>query len=258
MTSEQSTPTLTSILEYIHLTLRYVASGFVAVGIYVFLYDPEITEFKDLSAFLVFMAAVIGIITYGLHFATLDKIFYGWSIIRYLEKNNSFLPVVLTEQIVDWQKTQGLADFENENILKGLDDFGIEGAEARDTIKRYILFSMANQTYLRIISKNELLVSLQNQVEKRLALLNFLYCSCYQIVVITLYFSITKPVDLSDLTSDDTIRVYILFLFAGLILYSAFRFNVRICGREMWLIENFPQKVSDIDLNNYAYKRADH
>jgi len=245
--AESSAPTFTSILEYLHLTLRYIASGFVAVGVYIFLYNPEITEFKDQSWFLTFITATIGIITYGLHFATLDKIFYGWSIMHFLKNNKNFIPEILKEQICQWQVAKGSPGFEKKDILAKLNKEKFWGIKSNTKIKRYILFALANQTYLRSISKNEALAAMQNQVEKRLALLNFLYCSSYQIIIILLYFGINRFKLHAAVYWPDAIKVITLIVFAAAILYSAILFNRRICGREMWLIQNFPQEIKAIE-----------
>ena len=272
--ADPSAKSFTPILEYLHLALRYIASGFVAVGVYIFLYKPCFEEFKDLSAFLVFITATIGIITYGLHFATLDKVFYGWSIIHYLKKNQCFIPAILKTQIIDWQNAKKNGGFLESDILKYLDkEYALKMPENKaaraivrvllpskklrkflrdkpffriktnNRIKRYLLFALASQTYLRNISNDESLVKLQSHVEKRLALLNFLYCSFYQIVVITLYFTINKLFPVYSLSEPEKVKIALLAIFAFLLIYSAIRFNRRICSREMWLVENYSQKV---------------
>lgn len=253
---DSSKSILTSILDYLLIALRYIASGFVALAVYTYLYNPQLTEMKGIGGILIFAAATIGIVTYALHFATLDKVFYGICVKKFVIETNGFLPAILYTQINDWEKAKGKNDFDFKQVVekrykKKTEEVNNEEENttevfSQNKIKRKILFALANQTYLRSLSNNKMLSEMQKQVEKRLSLLNFLYCSLYQIVIITLYFTITHIDTNATIYWPYVWKILLLFAIAGLFLYSAYKFNCRICSREMWLVQNFEQSVDEI------------
>jgi Tfp pilus assembly protein PilO len=91
-----------------------------------------------------------------------------------------------------------------------------------------------------------MLSEMQKQVEKRLSLLTFLYCSFYQIAIITIYFTITHFNINESWYWPYFWKILLLLLIAVLFWYSAYKFNCRICSREMWLVQNFEQSVDEI------------
>lgn len=240
-----SKSTISNVLEYLLIALRYIASGFVAMAVYAYFYMPEYQEIKDLGGSLILVAATIGIITYALHFATMDKIFNGCSIQNFLDKNKLYLPEILKKQIYDWDQAKGESGF----ITKEDNTYKLNYKKYQTffnhKIKRKILFALSNQAYLRSLSNNQVLVSMQKQLEKRLALLNFLYCAFYQLVIIDLYYLLSNiPFCKGD--ADFFLKFSMIIIVAIIFIFSVRRFNNRICEREMWMAENYGQNIEKL------------
>ncbi len=241
--AESPVPSFSSVLEYLHLTLRYIASGFVAVAAFLFLYHPTKIDFADNSWFMVFLTATIGIITYAFHFATLDKIFYGWSIAKFLKRNKGFIPEVLETQIRDWAQIKKI-DLKDEDLKLKKKWWIWSNHKHNSKLKRYILFAMANQRYLRSTKQSHALSEISNGLERRLALLNFLYCSFYQIVLLSVYYIIMNMIIPHCMVSIAQFSRLIMMLFFSVgLMISAIKFNRRICSREMWMIVKFGQEI---------------
>ncbi len=245
--ADSSTTGIKTLLDYIHIFLRYIASGFVAVGVYFYLYSPALPNLKDDGMFLVFVTATIGFVTYALHYATLDKVFYAWSVMYFLKQGGmKNLPPELSNQIVNWERLKGDSDFKQGKIFEGISQGQILRTNFNGAVKRKLLFALASQTYLRNLADNPKLKSIQTQVESRLAMLNFLYCSFYQVTFILLVFSL-KNFDFSLSFNETLVFKFVLLLLLDLLLIvSAIKFNRRICCREMWLVFNFPQTIEKI------------
>ncbi|HYE54985.1 MAG TPA: hypothetical protein VD996_09090 [Chitinophagaceae bacterium] len=216
--------------EYLFLALRYIASGFVCVGVYMFLYDLPLT-FEDNSWFLLFLTSAIGLITYAFHFATLDKKFYIRSAYSVYKESKHVAREVQ-------------AAIRHCDELLGVNKHA-SGFNKGDVEPKELFFALSTQTYLRTISESRTVRDLQYQMEKRLAFLNFLYCSFYQVVVLVSYFIVRSVVvgGWATIGKEDWIRIFFLGTGAFILFISTRIFNKRICKREIWAIITFYQCV---------------
>ncbi len=115
----------------------------------------------------------------------------------------------------------------------------------RHLISQYdILFVLATQTYLRLSSKDTVVLKIQELLERRLAFLNFLYCSGYQMLLIFFYFLAhdllaKEPAKKNpgNIHPDFLLNMGIVVTGGILLLYCSYRFNRRISRREMWAIK---------------------
>lgn len=238
--AESPLPTLSTVIEYIQVALKYIASGFIAVGTYMYLYPHQKISIPENSWFLILLASAIGTVTYAIHFATLDKFFNKLSLEYFLKKNKDFIPKILKTNIKKWESKKG-------NDLKKSE---IKLENFKHT-KSKITFALANQNYLRLMCNKKEVLILQHNFERRIALLNFLYCSFYQVAFLTIYFIViewadwqfSKTTKLGDFDSVECSKLVVLIVFAVILLYSAIEFNKRICSREMWIVSNFPQEI---------------
>lgn len=184
--------------------LRYVASGFVAMAAYIFLYEKPLQSFEKGSWYYLLLTASIGLLTYAFHIAWLDKVFY---------------------RCISWWVNRGSTKNENAQLNMEIKESG-----------RGLMFALASQTYLRVISDDRQVNALQNELEKRLALNCFLYCSLYQIGAILVYAYFRKM-------SIFKLEFQLLSALFLLMLVFAIRFNLRICRREAWVVSKFYQQV---------------
>ncbi|GEM_PF-2977325 len=212
------------IMDAITSILRYVASGFVALVVYIFLYDKPLNTFAEGSWFFLLATASLGILTYAFHISFLDKIFYR--------------RIAYKVFIASTGNTE-------EKLKAALADFGIVFQNKEEIKSADLTFALVSQTYLRNISENQQVKVLQHEMEKRLSLLCFLYCSFYQVTIIILYFlctyfyfnmgNICWPYVLSKI-------IPLLIIDVSLLVF-ALKFNKRICLRDAWAVTNFYQKV---------------
>lgn len=228
---------ISTVLEYLQLGLRYVASGFVSVGIYMFLYPQQHIDVSKDSWFLLLLSAALGTITFALHFATADKYFIGRSLGSFYENNNRYIPEILIKHINQWQ------------IVKNQAQIKFEGDKLNQAQKAKIIFAMANQNYLRLMSSKPEIKVLQSDFQSRKSLVDFLYCSFYQICALILLFLVqevstqTGAGHFFDFDMLKVSRIGILVAFGIGLLLAANKFNNRICSRNMWIITNYPQEL---------------
>lgn len=229
---------ISTVLEYLQLGLRYVASGFVSVGIYMFLYPKQQIDVSNDSWFLLLLSAALGTITFALHFATADKYFIGKSLDHFYKSNNKYIPTILKKHINQWQSAKGEngIEFKNETLDKAQ--------------KAKIIFAMANQNYLRLMSADPQIKVLQSDFQSRKSLVDFLYCSFYQICALILLFLVQETFTqieagylFGDIDWVKISRIGLLGLFGIGLLLAANKFNNRICSRNMWIITNYGQEL---------------
>lgn len=220
------------IVDSVSVVLRYIASGFIAVLAYVFLFGIELSSFGEHSWYLVFLSASIGLITYAIHVAFLDKIFYKNSAFNLYQKSNKCVPE-LQEALIECDRKMGFDKFSS-----GFDKGKVD--------KDDLVFTLVSQTYRRSASENRTIKNLQRLMEQRLALLSFIYCSFYQVSVVLIYFAtITLLVNGIETICKISI-INFLFLFAGNVLLFVFSraFDKRICKREIWALIEFNGSIN--------------
>lgn len=215
-----------NIIDYLHLLLRYILSGFVSIVVLMFVNYQANVKFQQMwiqsGWSVIILAGVAGILIYTIHLALFDKYFYRLSIYDF--KSSRKLPSIISQEISlhtkDYLEQKSKNDLKTERTLN-------------------ILFALVSQTYLRKNSADESVRRIQHDMETRFALLTFLYCSFYSLVFIPLAFFIFKKSFTGHFISTD--RCY-LSIFAGLlVLIAAINFNFRITRREMWVVKHYPQ-----------------
>ncbi len=223
--------TVKQVTESVSVLLRYIASGFIAVLAYIFLYT-DYTYLQINNAWvLVILAASIGLITYALHISLLDKLFYKGKAYR------------LYEQYAHKCENIKNAIAENAKIMneKNSPDCCIH----RPMTKSEYIFILQTQTYLRNASLNDTVKHIQRQMEQRLSLLAFLYCTLYQIIILIVYFLVTKFVipENNEITSEQAVNCSFLIIGVCILVAFTHKFDYRICRREIWAIAQFYQSV---------------
>ena len=207
-----------NILDYINILLRYVASGLVAVFTYMYVKGYGIDSCKDYKEtstviLLLTVAGVIGLFAYSIHHALIDKCLYYLSISFYLKNNRA--PDNLKKITEGWNKKTNLK------------------RKIRARMNRGFMFQLINQTYLRKSSENKQLSNIQKEISSSLAVLNFLYCSLYFLIIIPTYFYFRLGSN-KDL-------IYNVYFLAGMVFLSAVSYDYSTTRREMWVVDNFFQ-----------------
>lgn len=220
--------TLKNFSESISILLRYIASGFIGLLLYMFLNNIKDVIISKDSLFLVLLAATVGLITYSFHIAWLDKVIYKWHAFK-IFKDGGHNVEKLQQAIKDCEKKLSIENnsetFDKEKVTK-------EGLK----------FALLTQTYLRNISKDEQIQKLQNLLEQRLALLSFLYCAIYQIIGVLTYYILTKRIVYqNNYSPHEYLNLGVTILILILLAIAVFKFDRRICKRELWAIAEFYQ-----------------
>ncbi|HPF96972.1 MAG TPA: hypothetical protein PLZ00_06090 [Mangrovimonas sp.] len=220
------------IFDSISVILRYIASGFIAVLAYMFLYNDSSFINSDSFWFLLFLSVSIGLITYAIHIAYLDKVFYRYVAYRLFKKSSNIV-VALQAAILDCDTKMGYDKHQSRKFDKSKVD------------ENDLIFALLTQTYLRNVSENVIVKNLQRLMEKRLALLSFIYCSFYQIAILIIYFAITEGVLHRHGTITEEQITNLIFLSIGAILMLIFgiSFDKRICVRDIWAVVQFYQCI---------------
>ncbi|WP_194976061.1 hypothetical protein [Aquiflexum lacus] len=204
--------------------LRYIASGFMGLLIYMFLFEINIDEInisKD-SLFLVITAATMGLITYSIHVAFLDNYFYNKQIKKIFVKNSS----------------------NSDDVEKCMSNFNPEWKPGSEVSIDEIRFHLFSQSYLRQISSDKNVRKLQRLMEKQLSLLTFLYCTIYQIFILIIYFFIrTVVIEKKCLFSVEFLNFWFSLAAVLFLWYSVYCLDKRISLREIWLVANYFQKT---------------
>lgn len=215
-----------NIIDYLHLLLRYILSGFVSIVVLMFVNYQANVKFQHMwiqsGWSVIILAGVAGILIYTIHLALFDKYFYRLSIYDF--KSSRKLPAIISQEISlhtkDYLEQKSKNDLKSERTLN-------------------ILFALVSQTYLRKNSADESVRRIQHDMETRFALLTFLYCSFYSLFLIPLTFFIFRKSFTGHLINID--RCYLSMLAGLIVLIAAINFNFRITRREMWVVKHYPQ-----------------
>jgi len=208
--SPQGIENLRSIADYLNIALRYIASGFICMLLYIYLfsYNASYTgnQIAQHETILLSIAAVLGFLIYAIHRAYIDRVFYKWSISRYLFRNGIPEKVInkwkmentilnaLKFRIISLRKlrcaiTHSFINNGKDAINKNYTNKVYEAEEshcpycnARDIIE-LMFFELYTQGYYREASKSKRINILNKKLDDRYAMLAFLYCSAYSCIL---------------------------------------------------------------------------
>ena len=187
------------ILSHIDALLRYIAPGFVALFTLTALKgNTDLLQYHPTWAIIV-LAALIGVTIYSLHTAVIVQVL-GWVVIKLhlWKKDHSFVP-------------------DNYSTL---------------TVFQ-VSFNLDTERWVRRWSRDERVRNLQMELDKWSAMLNFLYCSSYLLMLIPLYVMVSESKPISNWWHLFCIGVFMLFL----AIISSFR----IINRQFWMVKTYPQ-----------------
>jgi hypothetical protein len=224
-----------SIADYLNILLRYVIAGIVTVLVLCYADDQCNAFFHKiilLSPWLLFaIACMLGLLIYSVHQALFDWLFHVLCIRIYKIRHE--VPADLEGQIKAWLKLVR----KDKNI--------------RDKSKSVynMRFELFNQTYLRRASKNNQTLCIQGEMDKKLALLNFLYCATYSLLLspILLYvkYHFIDGHQISQMFQYGfhLYRLQGIFICGQISLSAALLFDYRTTKREIWASIYFFQKI---------------
>lgn len=223
----------------LNTAIRYIASGFISLVVFCFLRLDFTASFPSISndaLVIILFIVAIGIFIYAVHVAFFDKIFYRFVILIYIRRNQ--VPGIIMKNIEDWRLKSGKLD--NKNSKKTTMEKNRR--KKKHAIKcKEISFALFSQGYLRKVSLDVRVKSIQAEIDNRLALLMFLYCSCYSLLFIPLMslFHIL----ISEITLDDTLgfKYFCTIILGVIVSVLAITFDYRILQREIWAVEYFPE-----------------
>lgn len=103
----------------------------------------------------------------------------------------------------------------------------------KQALIRTMMSKLDDQRWLRRASKDNEIQSIQREMNKWAAMLNFLYCLSYTMILIPVAAKISQP------SSESSNWLFILLGGLG-ILAAAFVSDYHICGKEIRLSEQYP------------------
>lgn len=109
-----------------------------------------------------------------------------------------------------------------------------EISEHRSKRSVNVMFDLDTERWLRRCSRYEEVRNIQDELDKWAAMLNFLYCSSYLMILIPLYFRFSHPSKVSCYWWHLSCLGALMLLFA---LISSFR----IITRQFWALKRYPQ-----------------
>lgn len=221
------------ILSTFSVVLRYIASGFIGLLVYSFLFWKEIiSEIKNMdhhlisgSTWLILIAAAsLGLITYSIHRAHFDILFHSYHLKKILNKKKYELSDTFKQAIRDSYNC-----FDSGHKMSEKELF---------ESKKKIRFGCMSQSFLRHISEDKKIVRLQALMDERYAMLAFTYCAIYQSVIVSLYCLSSKLVA-GDFSKFDGFKLSVVACITFIVWLCVCKFDRRICKREIWVISNF-------------------
>ena len=225
-----------SIADYLNILLRYVIAGIVTVLVLCYVDDKCNAYFHNiilLSPWLLFaIACMLGLLIYSIHQSLFDWLFHIICIRIYKIRHK--VPADLEDQIKAWLKV----------ARKDIKDIDAKSKSAYN-----MRFELFNQTYLRRASKNNQTLIIQGEMDKKLALLNFLYCATYSLMLSPIMLYIKYHfIDGHQITEMfqygfHLYRLQGVFICGLIILCSAVFFDYRTTKREIWASIYFFQEI---------------
>ncbi len=220
------------ILNTFSMFLRYIASGFIGLMVYLFLFWDDIKDLKvppilENIWFLLILAASLGLITYSVHKAYLDVQLHAHHLKALLRKKNFHV----TESFKNYMLLGYRCFSSGENL--SYDDL----IKSRMKIR----FSCKSQSFLRGISTEKNIRRLELQLNERYAFLAFVYCAFYQSTLVLLYFFAVKFIVERQIYSIEVLKFILTAAIVSFVFYCAYKFDRKICKREIWVISEFGQ-----------------
>jgi hypothetical protein len=236
---EQQGNIINVVFENFHQALRYIASGFITFAVLSFLnweiWQDFLNGSEYVTLFYLLFIIILGILNYAIHIAFLDKLFYRLVIYLYFRCHK--IPEIITDSISEWDE---------KTTING----SLKKPSSKKPYSKKISFVLFSQTYLRKISEKNSVRGIQSEIDKRLALLMFLYCSSYSLIIIPVLYLIKHKICEHTFPDSDFctfwIKILSLIGFGVFVLIIGLTFDKRILKREIWALEYFPQKEKGI------------
>ena len=191
------------ILSRIDIILRYIAPGFVALFV-LLASAPCIRLFQNQSVYptwtVVLAAALVGVLVYSVH---TGATVHGFA----------FLIIFLYKRYL---KYPGVPD------------------EYQSKRSINVMFDLDTERWLLRNSPDKKVQGIQSELDSWSAMLNFLYCSSYLIVLIPLYLRFSYPSEISCYW-------WHLFCLGVLTLIFALISSFRIITRQFWAVKTYPK-----------------
>ncbi len=228
---------LKDILTTFSFVLRYMASGFIGLLVYLFLFWNEImTQIQNVdyhllssSIWLILIAAAsLGLITYSIHRAHFDILFHSHHLKKILKKKKYHLSENFKRAILDSSHC-----FDPDRKIS---------YEELLSSKKRIRFGCMSQSFLRSISTDKEIIQLQRLMDERYAMLAFTYCAIYQSLLISAYFFASKLM-IGGFTRFEVFNLSVVLIVTLIVFFCVYKFDRRICKREIWVISNFFQST---------------
>lgn len=225
-------PATKAILYSLSLVIRYVASGFIGLMVYTFLFWKDVCNlddpyFVDSPWFLIILATSLGLITYSIHKAFPDSYFHAMHLKILLTKKRFHVTESFKKTLV-----KGYRCFDSNNKIS---------YEDLIKSKMKIRFSVKSQDFLISISSDQRIIRLRQQLRQRYDMLTFTYCTLYQSTATLLFFLMSKVILQESFSNPELMKLSILSLIIFFLFFSVYRFDRRICKREIWVISEFGQ-----------------
>ncbi len=241
-------PATKAILYSLSLVMRYVASGFIGLMVYTFLFWSDVCKSKNLDFlsnpwFLIILAASLGLITYSVHKAFLDSYFHAMHLKTLLTKKRFHVTEPFKKRMLEgYRAFNATKKIQYEDLIKS---------------KMKIRFSVKSQGFLIGMSDDPKIVRLKQQLRERYDMLTFTYCTLYQSTATLLFFLLSKLILHETFPKAEVLKVVILFLIIVFLFFSIFKYDRRLCKREIWVISEFglnlPEKTNDQNQENEEF-----
>jgi hypothetical protein len=224
-----------SIADYLNILLRYVIAGIVTVLVVCYADNKCNVYFHNIllvSPWLIFaIACMLGLLIYSVHQALFDWLFHVICIRIYKIRHE--VPTDLEDQIKKWLKLTR----KDKNI--------------KDKSKSVynMRFELFNQTYMRRASANSQTLSIQTEMDKKFALLNFLYCATYSFLLspvllyVKYHFIDGHQISQMFQYGFHLYRLQGIFICGLISLCAALLFDYRTTKREIWASIYFFQEI---------------
>jgi hypothetical protein len=271
------------VISGLNVILRYMASGMVANLVLLFVGSQHYAWFSwsDINEHngivIIATSVVVGFLIYSIHKSLLDRKFYKVSIMNYVE--NTELPAALVNQINLHenflkrvrqqtrfkQRIKSLISFRKMDMIPIYDEictsegFDVKKMNDRSVfdckriLNEKLVFELYTQAFLRggVIGNDPKLNAIEKRMEDRYAMLAFLYCVSYIMIVLPLlvFFAYLYKVEFSAETIQghsclqfNELTFKLLFVFSSglfILLFLCSRLSYRCLRREMWIVEHY-------------------
>ncbi|TKK64931.1 hypothetical protein FC093_21390 [Ilyomonas limi] len=219
-----------SFLDFFKALIRYLASGFIFIIVFEYLrHDTSIWSFtKDNANWtLILVAAICGILIYAIHAAFLDDLFYRvslWWLVRINGNKDFYLPNEFKKTVVIRNKIKPVPLSE-------------------------VMFNLTTYRYLREGDKKEDMMGIQNRLDQLLALLVFLYTSCYSLILLPIAFAVKNFYQSNFTVFTVDKDFYLIELLGIFLLISGFALDLKITKRELFIVKKMEEENKTVANN---------